>query len=269
MKLRFTALSLFLFWCCSVAYAQNVKFEITTNLGTLKGFLYDDVPNHTKTFIKNAQEGAYNNTLFTRVIPGFMIQGGAADSRGAAPGVRVGAGDRSKEIMPESSKQHFYKKGALAAPRQEKFINPQNKSDMSQFFIIQGKVYTAGKLDTLELANNNPIKKKALQQLYAPIKEEMEKLKKEDPKAYNAKAKAINAAMDSILMASPKKLFFTNEQRESYTTIGGLPTWNEDYTIYGEITEGLEHIDQIADQPKDKFDRPKKDMKIIKVTIIK
>lgn len=269
MKKRLLPLIPFLVVSVLHTNAQDIKFEIQTNLGTMKGFLYNDVPRHAATFVKYAREGAYDGTLFTRVIPEFMIQGGASDSRNAAPGVRVGAGDRNKEIMPESSQAHFYKKGALAAPRQEKSINPQNKSDMSQFFIIQGKPYTSGRLDTLELAQNNPIKKKALEKVYLPLKEEMEKLKTSDPKAYNQKATWINQTVDSILMASPNKLIFTPAEREAYSTIGGLPSWKEEYTIYGEITEGLEIIDKIARQPRDKFDRPQKDMKILKVVIQK
>ena len=269
MQINKITIAAALFAATLSVHAQDVKFEIKTNLGTMKGILYNDVPNHVKAFTQYAQEGGFDGTLFTRILPGFMIQGGSSDSRGAAPGAAIGAGDRSKEILPESSKDHFYKKGALAAPRQDKSINPQNKSDMSQFFIVQGKTYSAGKLDTLEMVVNNPIKKKAYEEIYLPIKDEMDKLKESDPKAFNAKAKAVNEAIDSVLMANPKKLIFTEEQRQAYTTIGGLPSWNEDYTIFGEITEGLDIIDKIASQPKDKNNRPKKDMQIIKVTITK
>jgi peptidyl-prolyl cis-trans isomerase B (cyclophilin B) len=115
--------------------------EIRTNVGTMKIKLYDDVPNHVRTFTTRAQQGLYNGALFTRVIPGFMIQGGAPDSKNAPQGARVGSGDRNAEIMPEFSPVYFHKKGALSAPRQDVSTNPQKKSDMSQFFIVQGKVY--------------------------------------------------------------------------------------------------------------------------------
>ena len=48
---------------------------INTSVGTLKAKLYDDVPNHVRTFIERAKRGEYNGTLFTRVLPEFMIQG--------------------------------------------------------------------------------------------------------------------------------------------------------------------------------------------------
>ena len=73
---------------------------INTSVGTLKAKLYDDVPNHVRTFIERAKRGEYNGTLFTRVLPEFMIQGGAPDSRNAPAGARCGFGDRNSEIMP-------------------------------------------------------------------------------------------------------------------------------------------------------------------------
>ena len=89
---------------------------INTSVGTLKAKLYDDVPNHVRTFIERAKRGEYNGTLFTRVLPEFMIQGGAPDSRNAPAGARCGFGDRNSEIMPEIRPHHFNNRGALAAP---------------------------------------------------------------------------------------------------------------------------------------------------------
>ena len=96
---------------------------INTSAGILKAKLYDDVPNHVRTFIERAKRGEYNGTLFTRVLPEFMIQGGAPDSRNAPAGARCGFGDRNSEIMPEIRPHHFNKRGALAAPRQTRKRN--------------------------------------------------------------------------------------------------------------------------------------------------
>ena len=132
-----------LFLCVVATSAQEAgkTVVIKTNVGTMKAILYDDVPNHTRTFIERAKRGDFNGTLFTRVLPEFMIQGGAPDSKNAPAGAKCGFGDPSAEIPPEINEKYFHKKGALAAPRQPDDINPQKKSDMSQFFIVQGKVY--------------------------------------------------------------------------------------------------------------------------------
>ncbi|MDR0845247.1 MAG: peptidylprolyl isomerase [Tannerella sp.] len=242
--------------------------EIKTNVGTMKVKLYDDVPNHVRTFVTRAKQGQFNGTLFTRVIPEFMIQGGAPDSKNASAGARVGFGDRNAEIMPEFSEKYFHKKGTLSAPRQDVNINPKKKSDMSQFFISQGKVYRPGELDTLELAANQKARKKALDEFYYPVKTEMDSLKTADKKTFNERIIAINAKIDSVVLATPGHLIFTPEQREAYTTVGGCPHLDGQYTIYGELTEGFEVLDAIAAQPRDAYDRPKKDIRIVSVQVI-
>lgn len=240
---------------------------INTSVGTLKAKLYDDVPNHVRTFIERDKRGEYNGTLFTRVLPEFMIQGGAPDSRNAPAGARCGFGDRNSEIMPEIRPHHFNKRGALAAPRQNDDINPQKKSDMSQFFIVQGKVYRETELDTLERTANYPARQKALKEFYAPVRAELNMIKMSNKREYQKRLRAINAQIDSVIQATPGHLLFTDEQRKAYTTVGGCHHLDGTYTIFGELTEGFDVLDQIATQPKDQNDRPKKDIRIQSITI--
>ena len=240
---------------------------INTSVGTLKAKLYDDVPNHVRTFIERAKRGEYNETLFTRVLPEFMIQGGAPDSRNAPAGARCGFGDRNSEIMPEIRPHHFNKRGALAAPRQNDDINPQKKSDMSQFYIVQGKVYTSGELDTLEMIANQDIKEKAMQKFFYPVRAELRMQKASNKREYQKRLRKINAQVDSMIRATPGHLLFTKEQRKAYTTEGGCHHLDGNYTVYGELIEGFDVLDIIAGQPRDEYDRPKKDIRIIQLTI--
>lgn len=233
----------------------------------MKAKLYDDVPNHVRTFIQRANSGAFNGTLFTRVIKEFMIQGGAPDSKNAPAGARCGFGDPSAEILPELNGKYFHKKGALAAPRQNDDINPQKKSDMSQFFIVQGKTYRGGELDTLERIANQEIRKKAINEFYRPVRVNLQMLKKDNPREFKKRITAINAKIDSVIRSTPGHLLFTDEQREAYTTVGGCHYLDGTYTIFGELTEGFEVLDAIANQPKDKYDRPNKDVRIISVSV--
>lgn len=62
---------------------------------------------------------------------------------------------------------------------------------------------------------------------------------------------------------------FTAEQIKDYTTIGGAPWLDGDYTVFGEVVKGMEVVDKIAEQKKDGADRPIEDIKIISATIIK
>lgn len=266
-ELKVSLQLLFCLFSFSVVQAQTRIVTITTNIGDLKAILYDDVPAHVRAFTERAKAGKYDGTLFSRVIKDFMIQGGAPDTRTAPEGARCGFGDSSTEIMPEFNPKYFCKKGALAAPRQGDDVNPQKKSDMSQFFIIQGKPYTEGRLDTLELRKNQPIRKRALQAYYEPVQEEIERLRDEDAQAYNKLATSVKAKIDSAILADPNHLYFTPEQRQAYTTVGGYHHLDGQYTIYGEVTEGIDLIDQIATQPRDGYDRPRKDIRIIRITV--
>ena len=55
---------------------ERVKVKISTNYGDIVAELYDETPIHRDNFIKLVKDGFYNGTLFHRVIPGVMIQGG-------------------------------------------------------------------------------------------------------------------------------------------------------------------------------------------------
>jgi len=62
---------------------------------------------------------------------------------------------------------------------------------------------------------------------------------------------------------------YTPEQMKDYATIGGAPHLDGDYTVFGEVVEGMDVVDRIAAAPCDRNDRPLKDVKILKVIIIK
>jgi len=123
--------------------AKEVHALIHTDLGDMEIKLYNETPKHRDNFIKLAKSGYYDGTLFHRVINGFMIQGGDPDSRNAEPGVMLGNGGPDytipAEFMPE---KHFHKKGVLAAAREPDQVNPQRASSGSQFYIVQGQVYS-------------------------------------------------------------------------------------------------------------------------------
>jgi peptidyl-prolyl cis-trans isomerase B (cyclophilin B) len=123
------------------AQQKTTKFIIHTDYGDIKGYLYNDTPQHRDNFIKLVEEGWYDGSVFHRVIKDFMIQGGQNASGKMDPGYRIPA-----EILPN----HFHKKGALAAARQGDQVNPEKKSSGSQFYIVQGKVLNEPTLKMME-----------------------------------------------------------------------------------------------------------------------
>ena len=112
----------------------QVKFLIHTDLGDMKGVLYNETPLHRDNFVKLVKAGYYDGTLFHRVILGFMIQGGDPDSKTAKPGQALGSGGPSYTIPAEFNPSLKHKKGALAAARTQ---NPQKASSGSQFYIVE------------------------------------------------------------------------------------------------------------------------------------
>ncbi len=124
--------------------------RITTEFGEMRVLLYDSTPVHRDNFLKLVEAGFYDSLLFHRVVPGFMIQGGDPDSRGAAPQVPLGEGGPGYTLPAEIGAPHL--RGVLAAARFGDPVNPDKRSNGSQFFIVAGQPITDDMLDQM-LAN--------------------------------------------------------------------------------------------------------------------
>lgn len=251
----------------SSAKAEKDTMVIKTNLGVMKAVFLEESPKHVALYKERIKMGAFDGTLFFRVVPGFMIQGGSPDSRNAEPGKRVGMGSTQYLLSPEFNKDHVAVKGMIAAPRQPDNINPQKKSDCSQFFIVQGKPYRSGYLDTLEMAKNNPLKNAWWKENYMPHKAQMDSLKAVNRKEFSKQYKAYRAEMQAYLENHPDALVFSEEERLMLTTQGGELKLNNEYTYFAKVVEGLEVIDAIARLKCDKNERPLQDVKILSVTL--
>lgn len=202
-------------------YKKDVLLR--TNYGDLVLRLSDETPLHRDNFIKLVKRRYYKDVLFHRVIQHFMIQSGDPDSRKAAGGKPLGEGGPGYTVPAEFREELFHRKGALAAAREGDNVNPQKASSGSQFYIVQGKVWTSGALDTLEIKRLN--------------------------------GRKIPAAC-----------------REVYTTVGGTPHLDQNYTVFGQLIKGYDVLDQIAAVPTSKAkdrDRPIRNVRILKAKMIK
>ena len=129
---------------------RKKDIEMVTSQGTMILRLSDSTPLHRDNFIRLVKSGYYNNVLFHRVIKNFMIQAGDPESRSAKSGIPLGNGGPGYTVPAEFRPTLFHKKGALAAARMGDDVNPGKASSGSQFYIVQGKVFTDVGLDTLE-----------------------------------------------------------------------------------------------------------------------
>lgn len=125
---------------------------LQTTYGEITLRLSDSTPLHRDNFLKLVKKGYYDSTLFHRVIQDFMIQSGDPKSKNATAGQPLGNGGPGYTIPAEIRVSLFHKKGVLAAARMGDNVNPQKASSGSQFYIVQGKIFTDAGLDSLEIA---------------------------------------------------------------------------------------------------------------------
>lgn len=249
-----------------------VTFE--TNYGTIKVKLYNETPLHRDNFVKLAEEGYYDSVLFHRVIGNFMIQAGDPNSKGAAAGAMLGTGGPGYTIPAEFNTNFIHKKGALAAARLGGPQNPNKESSGSQFYIVVGQQVPVEQLDAMEANKVEQAKAEAIQNLlYKPenktvLQELIQLQQANDRDNFMAKYNAF-AEQNKDALAAIKTISYTKEQKEIYSTIGGTPHLDMDYTVFGEVVEGLDVVDKIAVVKTDRANRPLEDVIITKVTVEK
>ena len=134
-----------------------------TTMGDIVIRLSDSTPLHRDNFLKLVKVGFYDSVLFHRVINNFMIQAGDPNSKTAAAGVSLGNGGPGYTVPAEFKTTLFHKKGVIAAARMGDNVNPTKASSGSQFYIVQGKVFTPAGLDSLETMRLNGRKIPAMQ----------------------------------------------------------------------------------------------------------
>ena len=255
----------------SCVHSENKNGEkivlIETEYGNIKIKLYNETPLHRDNFIKLINAGFYTDLLFHRVIQNFMIQGGDPDSKNAKPGVLLGGGDLKYTLPAEINPKYFHKRGVIAAARQGDDINPEKRSSGAQFYILQGRVFREDELDSLQLQLEDTRKMNMMQAKIKAVQAELYKLGKEGNQ--DELMKRYNALKEEVVTESAKlpSLKFTYEQRKAYTSIGGYPSLDNNYTVFGEVIEGMGVVDNIASQPTDKNNRPIKDIRF-KVTVL-
>lgn len=267
-QVLFTMLFLLVCWLSS-AQSTNSIVLIETNLGDIKLMLYKETPKHRQNFLQLIENNHFDGTLFYRVIKGFVVQGGSQDSRNAPQGKNIGYGDANRTIESEFNSNFFHKKGALASPRQPDKVNIFKESDVSQFYIVHGRVYTNEELTAMEKEVNVPLRKSIVKKFLTPGKRSiLDSLKREKKvDEFREIANRIKESIQFEYSSSNQKLEFTKEQRQAYTTIGGVPHLDRNYTVFGEVISGIEVINQIANLKTDSNDRPYQDVKM-KVKIL-
>lgn len=263
-----TILLIFMLVACSgnqsTAIGKNEKEQkvlIETNYGNMVVLLFNETPKHRDNFIKLVNDGFYNDLLFHRVINEFMIQGGDPNSKNAKANQPLGGGGPGYTIDAEIVDGLYHQKGALAAARQGNNVNPERKSSGSQFYIVQGKTWNDSMIVQFEERQKYQHVRSKAMELYNNRLDEIKKLQAA------GKIDSISAIEIEIMEKAEnevdEKLYtFNQKRRQIYSTVGGTPHLDGEYTVFGQVVEGLDVIDSIAQVKTNKQNRPLDDIKI-------
>ncbi|MBO5225667.1 MAG: peptidylprolyl isomerase [Parabacteroides sp.] len=241
-----------------------------TTLGKITLKLYNDTPQHRDNFIKLAKAGQYEGLLFHRVIKDFMIQGGDVTSKDAPMNKQLGAGDLGYTIPAEFIyPKYYHKKGALCAARTGDEVNPQKASSASQFYIVTGKKYSETELGQMEKQLESRLKQSIFNRLQTEYKPKIMELYRSGNK------EELAILRDTLIGKTELEAEKRKEEakipanlRETYKTIGGVPFLDNQYTVYGEVIEGLEIVDAIQQVKTNRQDRPTENIVIKSVVVM-
>lgn len=244
------------------------KVKLETSMGNIVVELYNETPQHRDNFVKLVKEGYYDGVLFHRVIKDFMIQTGDGNSKTAGPETALGDGDPGYTIPAEFVyPKYFHKRGALAAARTGDQVNPERRSSGSQFYIVTGKIYSSDELQMMSKRMADMAKQDIFRRLVMENRQKIEQLQQAQDQS------AIQALQNELIQqteteAAKSAPSMTDEQIDAYTSIGGTPHLDGQYTVFGEVIEGMDVVDKIQNTTTGRMDRPTVDIKIIKATVL-
>lgn len=249
--------------------AADVTVELNTTEGPVTLLLYGDTPRHMANFVRLVDEGYYDGLLFHRVIRDFMIQSGDPDSRDARPGQMLGTGSPDYQIDAEIVyPKYFHSRGALAAARQSDEVNPHKASSGSQFYIVTGKKFTHGQLKQMEQQRALQGARDIFNSLAAEHRDTIMALRRSrDSEGLRQLQERL--ASDARRLAAERDYTFTPEQTEAYTTVGGAPHLDGQYTVFGRVIKGMDVVDRIQQAETDCAARPLSDIRIISARVIR
>lgn len=250
---------------CSGSDAEETTTDeivkISTEFGDIYLALYDETPVHKENFLKLANEGFYDSTTFHRVIEGFMVQGGDPNSKDSIA-VNDGQGGPGYTLEAEFNTNFIHKRGALAAARLGDQQNPERESSGSQFYIVHGREVNDAELDQIEDRINNMTEEQLIREyVEAPDNADLLNEILHYQKEQNIDSlQVIFDRIAPVALAGFERWEYSPEQRSAYQTIGGAPFLDQNYTIFGEVIEGMAVVDSIVVVNKDQRNRPLEDI---------
>ena len=236
----------------------STEVLIETSEGDIVVRLYDDTPLHRDNFIRNVEAHAYDNRPFNRIVPEMVIQAGAADDDTAAQSLTIPAEIRYP--------RYFHHQGVLAAAREPDSINPDRRSSALQWYIVTGKKYTSAQLSELQALMNETRTTALFDRLCSEHADEIATLKASDRAAHQDLLNRLLVEAEETMAKNPPRPY-SDIQRQTYARLGGAPHLDGEYTIFGEVVEGMPIALRIGRTPVDAREHPRRNVFIKRVTI--
>ncbi|MDZ4716377.1 MAG: peptidylprolyl isomerase [Cytophagales bacterium] len=271
MKKTITAYFVFIILMSSCAQDSKKDFVVTikTSHGDMVAILYDETPKHKANFIKLAKEHFYDSLIFHRVMQGFMIQGGDPESKKAVAGQNLGQGGPGYTVDAEIIPTFIHEKGALAAARTPDNVNPTKASSGSQFYVVQGTVLSPAEIENLgfnQMQLMTGLRKMFEDPANKPLLDSLNQLYYSgDMPAYQKRLFELAPRVERAT-GLPIINTVSDQKTKAYTSVGGAPHLDGEYTVFGKVIKGLDVIDKIAAVPTGPANRPMEDIRM-KVTV--
>ena len=241
----------FLLQSCSTN-SEDVDQLVTmsTRLGDIKFILFEDTPMHKASFLELAGAGAYDSTTFHQVIKDFILQAGNFADKPEFE-------KESRRLIPaEIISNHLNKRGMIGAARQGVNVNPERKST-TQFYIVQGKKLSRKELTTEIGHLNGALSRFLYDGKHQDLIDEFKQLQdsgKDDE--LQERVLELREEIEAVLNLNFENTDISQAQVEAYTTVGGAPHLDGNYTVFGQVVEGMEVVDLIAALDVDEADIP-------------
>lgn len=254
--------------CNGQSKDNEPEVVLETTLGEIRVKLYNDTPLHRDRFLQNVRDGRYDGVLWHRIIRNFMIQ------TGEQPIVTTPQGDTivadTADMIPAEIiyPRHFHRRGALAAAREDESVNPNRKSDPTQFYIVTGRAYQDDALRELDAARTQQAATRLYNKKVQEHSAQLEALRKE--RNHQAVSDLLEKLLDEARYETSKNppAPFTEDQKRSYRTVGGAPWLDGEYTVFGEVVEGMKTVLAIEKVKTGEADRPLTDIRVVRAYVV-
>ncbi len=204
--------------------------RLETTAGTIRLKLYDDTPKHRDNFLRIVRDGVLDSVVFHRVIRDFMIQAGD-------PTARVHAASDGSLLYPPRDKA--LGEGDLGYTLPPEFCLPW-------YYHERGALAAAREGDDV-----NPQKRSSASQFYI---------------VYGRTFTSTTLGRERAALQE-QGIEMTSDMFQTYLTKGGTPHLDGNYTVFGQVIDGMKVVKAIQSTPTDSLDRPLTDVVILRAVV--